>query len=87
MTISRSMERISDAIWEIPPLTRPKCTFPPGSTGRKSCSEDMDDTVIEQITNVATLRESPDMLSACPMAILAMGFRSGVCQRWLPAMG
>ena len=55
MTIPRSMERISDTIWELPPSYKAGMHVPARIYGTEKLLQDMDDAVIEQITNVATL--------------------------------
>ena len=49
------MERVSDTIWEIPTSYKAGMHVPARIYGTEKLLQDMDDTVIEQITNVATL--------------------------------
>ena len=55
MTIPQSMERISDTIWELPISYKAGMHVPARIYGTEKLLQDMDDAVIEQITNVATL--------------------------------
>ena len=55
MTIPQSMERISDTIWELPISYKAGMHVPARIYGTEKLLRDMDDAVIEQITNVATL--------------------------------
>ena len=55
MTVLQSMERISDTIWELPISYKEGMHVPARIYGTEKLLQDMDDAVIEQITNVATL--------------------------------
>ena len=55
MTISKALERVSDTIWELPMSFKEGMRVPARIYGTEQLLQEMDETVIEQITNVATL--------------------------------
>jgi tRNA-splicing ligase RtcB len=55
MTIPKSMERISDTVWELPISYKEGMRVPARIYGNEKLLQEMDDAVLEQITNVATL--------------------------------
>ena len=55
MTISKVLERVSDTIWELPISYKEGMRVPARIYGTEPLLREMDETVIEQITNVATL--------------------------------
>jgi tRNA-splicing ligase RtcB len=55
VTISKALERVSDTIWELPMSFKEGMRVPARIYGTEQLLQEMDETVIEQITNVATL--------------------------------
>jgi tRNA-splicing ligase RtcB len=55
VTLPKAMERISDTVWELPISYKEGMRVPARIYGTEKLLQEMDDAVIEQITNVATL--------------------------------
>jgi tRNA-splicing ligase RtcB len=55
MTISRTIERISGTIWELPASSKEGMRVPARIYATEKLIQDMDDAVFDQVTNVATL--------------------------------
>ena len=55
MAIPKAIERISDTIWELPVSSKEGMRVPARIYGTERLIQEMDETVYEQVTNVATL--------------------------------
>ena len=60
MAAPKTIKKISDTLWEIPPGYKPGMKVPARIYATKKLLEEMDDGVFEQVTNVSTL---PGILS------------------------
>jgi tRNA-splicing ligase RtcB len=55
MALPKGIERVSETVWELPPSYKEGMRVPARIYGTEKLIHSMDDTVYEQITNVATL--------------------------------
>ncbi len=55
MAISAPLKKISDTIWEIPKTYKEGMRVPARIYATEKLIKDMDEGVVEQVTNVATL--------------------------------
>ena len=73
----RAGHRVSDTLWEIPPSYKDGMRVPARLIGTANLLENLDDAVIEQITNVATLPGIVDAAYCMPDAHSGYGFPIG----------
>jgi len=77
MAIPKAMERISDTIWELPPSYKEGMRVPARIFATEKLIQEMDETVYEQITNVATLPGITKYALCMPDGHFGYGFPIG----------
>lgn len=77
MALIDVLTRISDVIWEIPPSYKEGMRVPARIYGTEKLIQEMDDTVYDQITNVATLPGITKYALCMPDAHFGYGFPIG----------
>jgi tRNA-splicing ligase RtcB (3'-phosphate/5'-hydroxy nucleic acid ligase) len=77
MAIPKAMERISDTIWELPPSYKEGMRVPARIFATEKLMREMDETVYEQITNVATLPGITKYALCMPDGHFGYGFPIG----------
>jgi len=77
MTISGSIRRVSDTVWEIPASFKPGMRVPARVYGTDKLIHEMDDAVYDQITNVATLPGITNYALCMPDGHFGYGFPIG----------
>jgi tRNA-splicing ligase RtcB len=77
MTIPKTIERISDTVWEIPVSYKEGMRVPARIYGTEKLIQDMDDAVYDQVTNVATLPGIVQYALCMPDGHFGYGFPIG----------
>ena len=77
MAIPKAMERISDTIWELPVSYKEGMRVPARIYGTERLIQEMDETVYEQVTNVATLPGITKYALCMPDGHFGYGFPIG----------
>ena len=78
MPLPNGIHRISDTVWEIPPVASSRgCASRRGSTPPERLLREMDDGVFDQVTNVATLPGIVDYAFCMPDGHWGYGFPIG----------
>lgn len=77
MATLEKMRRVSDTVWEVSPEYKPGMRVPARILGTEKIVSEMDETVIDQITNVATLPGITEYAYCMPDGHFGYGFPIG----------
>jgi tRNA-splicing ligase RtcB len=87
MSIPQNVRRISDVVWEIPTSYKDGMRVPARIYASESLLSELDETVYDQITNVATLPGVFKHALCMPeMVTPDMGFPLAASRRWMLKM-
>lgn len=85
--MSQTLERVSDNVWEIPVSHKEGMRVPARILGTESLIDDMDEAVIDQVTNVATLPGIVNYALCMPDGHSGYGFPIGGVAAMDPSRG